>query len=101
VSLDRRLHALAEPMRRRILDKLRAGPRSLGELAKGLPVSRPAVSQHVKVLEDAGLVRGKRVSRQRIYSLDVAALRDVRAYVESFWDDVLGAFKHAADKKEK
>ncbi len=101
MDVDDLFHALSDPMRRRILERLRKGPKALGELAKGLPVSRPAISQHVKVLEDAGLVRGRKDGRRRIYALDLAGFGKVRAYVESYWDDVLAAFKAAADEEKE
>jgi len=99
VDADDLFHALSDPMRRRILERLRKGPRPLGELAKGLPVSRPAISQHVKVLEDAGLVRGRKDGRRRIYAIDLAGFVKVRAWVERYWDDVLAAFKAAIDEE--
>ena len=94
-------HALSDPMRRRILERLRKGPKPLGELAKGLPVSRPAVSQHVKVLEAAGLIRGRKDGRRRIYAIDLAGFVKVRAYLESYWDDVLAAFEKAANQENE
>lgn len=99
MDADDLFHALSDPMRRRILERLRKGPRPLGELADGLPVSRPAISQHVKVLEDAGLVRGRKDGRRRIYAIDRAGFAKVRAWVERYWGDVLAAFKAAADEE--
>ena len=100
MSYANALQALADPTRRTILHRLRKGPRPLGELAEGLDVSRPAVSQHVKVLVEARLLRVRQEGRNRIYSLDTRGLEEVRAYVESFWDDVLEAFKQAAERKQ-
>jgi len=101
VSYGEALTALADPTRRTIMKRLRHGPRSLGDLARGLPMSRPAVSQHVAILERARLLRGRRQGRNRFYEIDDKGLEDIRAYVESFWDDVLDAFKKAADADEE
>jgi DNA-binding transcriptional ArsR family regulator len=91
------MDALANPTRRAIYDKLRDRPRSVGELAAHLPVSRPAVSQHLKVLEEARLVRFRREGTRHVYRPDPAGLEALRAYVESLWDDVLEAFARAED----
>ena len=80
-----------------MLESLRGGPRSVGELARGLPVSRPAVSQHLRVLERAGLVRGRREGTRNFYSVDGEGLAELRAYFEGFWDEALAAFKAAAE----
>jgi DNA-binding transcriptional ArsR family regulator len=100
VAYEQVLTALADPTRRAVFERLRDGPRSLGELARGLPVSRPAVSQHVRVLKDAGLVRERRQGTRRIYSIDPAGLQGLRGYVESFWSGVLDAFAVAANATE-
>lgn len=92
------LHALADPTRRAVFERLRAGPSPAGALAEGLPVSRPAVSQHLKVLKDAGLVEEERDGARRIYRMRRDGLEDLRRWVESFWDDVLAAFEEAAGK---
>ena len=88
--------ALADPTRRAILDSVRAGRRSVGDIASEFAVSRPAVSQHLRVLEDAGLLCSQRSGRQNLYGLDLRGLAALRGYVEGFWDDVLGAFQAAA-----
>ena len=75
------------------LKELRCGPRSVGELAAELPVSQPAVSQHLKVLREARLVKRRVQGNQRIYSVSHEGLKELRRYVESFWDDVLAAFE--------
>ena len=93
------LAALADPTRRSVFETLRAGPRSVGDLAHGLPVSRPAVSQHLRVLKDAGLVRERREGTRNFYSVDGDGLADVRAYFEGFWDEALTAFKAAAEQE--
>lgn len=87
------LRALADPTRRTILERLRKRPSPVGRLAAGLPVSRPAVSQHLKILKDAGLVRQQRAGTRRIYAVEPTGLAELRAYLEQFWGDVLGAFK--------
>lgn len=93
------LNALADPTRRAIFERLREGPRPVGELALGLPVSRPAVSQHLRVLREADLVVEKRQGTRNIYDINPSGLIELRRYVESFWDEVLGAFKHASEAR--
>jgi DNA-binding transcriptional ArsR family regulator len=92
--------ALADPTRRSVFETLREGPRSVGDLARGLPVSRPAVSQHLRVLKNAGLVRGRRVGTRNFYSVDGDGLAELRDYFEGFWDEALAAFKDAAERGE-
>ena len=91
------IDALGDPTRRAIFERLRAGPLAVGELAAGLPVTRPAVSQHLKVLREAGLVRDRRDGTRRIYRLDPSGLDDLRAYFEAFWEAALAEFKTAAE----
>jgi DNA-binding transcriptional ArsR family regulator len=95
------MDALGDPTRRLIFEQLRNGPRSVGELAAGLPVSRPAVSQHLRVLKEAGLVTERRNGTRRLYRLDPRGLEELRAYFERFWDDALEAFKDAAERREE
>jgi DNA-binding transcriptional ArsR family regulator len=90
------LEALADPTRRKLFERLREGPCSVSELANAVPVSQPAVSQHLKVLREARLVRVHRLGQQRIYSVDPAGLVELRAYVDGLWDTVLRAFQEAA-----
>lgn len=93
------LDALGDPTRRQVFELLRSGPRSVGELAADLPVSRPAVSQHLRILETAGLVTHRRNGTRHLYELDgngVVALRD---WVDAFWDEALVRFKAAAEKR--
>jgi DNA-binding transcriptional ArsR family regulator len=92
------LDALGDPTRRAVLDLLRDGARPVGEIARDLPVSRPAVSQHLRVLKGAGLVRDRRDGTRRLYSVDAAGLSALRTYLETFWDSALSAFKEAADE---
>jgi DNA-binding transcriptional ArsR family regulator len=94
------LTALADPTRRAVLERLRAGPASVQQIADGLPVSRPAVSQHLKTLREAGLVRDEPRGSARIYSIHTPGLRALRDWVESFWDDALDNFKTFAEKQE-
>lgn len=91
------IQALGDPTRRTVFERLREGPRSVGELARGLPVSRPAVSQHLRVLKEAGLVRERREGTRNYYSVNGDGLADLRAYIEGFWDERLTAFKAAAE----
>ena len=93
------LSALADPTRRAVFEGLRDGERAVGELAAGLPVSRPAVSQHLRVLEEAGLVRVRRAGARRLYAADPAGLEELRAWLESFWDDALAAFKRLTEEE--
>jgi DNA-binding transcriptional ArsR family regulator len=92
--------ALADPTRRRVFERLARGPRAVGELAKGLPVSRPAVSQHLKVLKDAGLVRDQAQGTRRVYEIDPKGLGAMRAWLDRFWDEALEAFRNEAEKQE-
>jgi DNA-binding transcriptional ArsR family regulator len=92
-----RLTALGDPTRRAIFEQLRGGPRSVGELAASLPVSRPAVSQHLKVLKQAGLVLDQPNGTRRLYRVAPEGVQGLRAYLDTFWGDVLEEFKHAAE----
>jgi DNA-binding transcriptional ArsR family regulator len=93
--------ALSEPMRRAIVERLAAEPASVGALARGLPVSRPAVSQHLKVLRDAGLVGVEAVGTRRIYHLDPAGLGAIRQWLDRFWDRSLAAYAAAAEREDE
>jgi DNA-binding transcriptional ArsR family regulator len=90
--------ALADPTRRTVFERLRGGPRPVVEIARGLPVSRPAVSQHLRVLKEAGLVRERREGTRNFYSVDGDALAELSEYFENFWEEALAAFKEAAEK---
>ena len=92
------IDALADARRRELLELLRRKPATVGELTDRLPISQPAVSQHLRVLRDANLVKVEPRGTSRIYSIDPAGLVPVRAYIESFWDDALGAFAEAANR---
>jgi DNA-binding transcriptional ArsR family regulator len=92
------LDALGDPTRRSVFELLASGPVSVGALAAALPVSRPAVSQHLRVLKDAGLVVVAPVGTRRLYQLDPGGLAAVRDYFEQFWATALTAFKDAAER---
>ena len=97
-NINRALAAIADPTRRQVFERLADGPRSVGDLARGLPVSRPAVSQHLKVLKDAGLVADRAEGTRRIYEIDPHGLGALRAWLDQFWGDALAAFKAEAEK---
>lgn len=94
------LTALSDPTRRAVFERLRAGPASVQQIADGLPVSRPAVSQHLKALREAGLVRDEPRGSARIYSIHTPGLRALRDWIEGFWDEALDNFKAYAEKQE-
>jgi DNA-binding transcriptional ArsR family regulator len=91
------LVALADPTRLAVLERLRAGPMTVGQLAEGMPVSRPAVSQHLRALKDAGLVRDEPRGTARIYRIHAEGLRELRDWLDTFWDDALARFKDYAE----
>ena len=95
------MNALGDPTRRTIFERLRRGPRPVGELADGLPVSRPAVSQHLRVLKEAGLVSERREGTRRVYRVDPDGVAGLRAYFDRFWDEALAAYAAAAEREEK
>ncbi len=97
-NADLALAAIADPTRRQVFERLSSGPRSVGELAQGLPVSRPAVSQHLKVLKAAGLVVDRAEGTRRVYEIDPHGLGALRAWLDQFWGDALSAFKAEAEK---
>jgi len=88
--------ALADPTRRALVERLRAGPLAVAALAKGLPVSRPAVSQHLKVLAGAGLVEARAEGTRRIYALSPEGVEELRRYLDLLWTDALAGFAAAA-----
>jgi DNA-binding transcriptional ArsR family regulator len=90
------LDALGNPLRRAILQELRAGPLAVGEIAAGLPVSRPAVSRHLRVLEDAGLVEAREEGTRNLYSIRMQGFASVRAFVDDFWDAALARLEELA-----
>ena len=95
------LGALGDATRRAIFEHLAERPRAVGELAAELPVSRPAVSQHLKVLKDARLVVDQRVGTRRVYHVDPEGLRLLRGYLDHFWDQALAAYKTTVEQRMK
>ena len=100
------LQCLSDPTRREVFERLRAGPRSVGALARGLPVSRPAVSQHLKALKEAGLVADRPEGTRRVYFIDPHGLGSLRRWLDQFWDEALAAFQaevefEAKERKDK
>ena len=95
------IEAVADATRRALLQRLRRGPMPVGELARGLPVSRPAVSQHLRVLKEAHLVTDEARGTRRYYRLDPRGFASLRAYFDQFWDVALDAFKAKAEATEK
>jgi DNA-binding transcriptional ArsR family regulator len=87
------LLALADPTRRRVFEKLRRGPQSVGKIAAGMPVSRPAVSQHLGVLKKAGLVGDRAQGARRVYHIDPNGLAAIRIWLDQFWDAALSSFQ--------
>ena len=92
------LTALADPTRRRVFERLKAGAKPVGAIARGLPVSRPAVSQHLKVLKEAGLVADRPEGTRRVYFIDPQGLGALRKWLDQFWDDALTAFAAEVEK---
>ncbi len=95
------LDALGDPTRRQVFELLRGGSRSVGELAAQLPVSRPAVSQHLRVLELAGLVGHRREGTRNLYAVNGDGVAELRGWVEGFWDEALARFKASAESQEQ
>jgi DNA-binding transcriptional ArsR family regulator len=93
--------ALADPTRRRIFELVVARPRAVGELATQVPVTRPAVSQHLKLLKSAGLVRDHAEGTRRVYRVDRAGLAELRAQLDRFWNEALANFKEIAEQAEE
>jgi len=91
--------ALADPTRRRVFERLKSGPQPVGALAQGLPVSRPAVSQHLKALKEAGLVADRPEGTRRIYYIDPHGLAAVRRWLDQFWDEALAAFQAEVERR--
>jgi len=87
------LAALSDPTRRRVFERLRSGPAAVSEIARGMPVSRPAVSQHLRTLKDAGLVADRAEGTRRVYFIDPDGLAELRRWLDQFWDDALAAFQ--------
>jgi DNA-binding transcriptional ArsR family regulator len=97
MTYGKALSALADPTRRAVFERLRDGPVSVGDVAAGMSVSRPAVSQHLKALKAAGLVTDKPEGTRRVYSIDPAGLGELRRWLDEFWDAALDAFKREVE----
>jgi DNA-binding transcriptional ArsR family regulator len=91
--------ALADPTRRQVFEQLRHGPKPVGVIAAKMPVSRPAVSQHLGVLKKAGLVADRAEGTRRVYYIDPHGLASIRVWLDQFWEDALTAFKSEAEKE--
>jgi DNA-binding transcriptional ArsR family regulator len=100
-NADRALAALSDPTRRQVFERLRTGGLAVGEIARNLPVSRPAVSQHLKVLKDAGLVTDRADGARRVYHIDPKGLGAMRAWLDQFWDVALQAYAAEVEHPEK
>jgi DNA-binding transcriptional ArsR family regulator len=96
---ERVFDALGDPTRRLVFKRLRKGTRSVRELADGMDVSRPAVSQHLRVLQDAGLIVPRIQGARRLYAIDTRGLEALRKWLEAFWDEALLSFKAAAERE--
>ena len=101
LNVERALDALGDPTRRRVFKRLRNGTRSVREIAEGMDVSRPAVSQHLKVLKAAGLIVVRTEGTRRMYAVDSRGIEALRGWLDGFWDEALAAFKKAAEKAVK
>jgi DNA-binding transcriptional ArsR family regulator len=101
MNSERALDALGDPTRRLVFKRLRKGSRSVAEIARGMDVSRPAVSQHLKVLKAAGLVMVRAEGTRRLYAVDTRGIEALRRWLDGFWDEALGAFKQAAERNAR
>lgn len=101
MAYDRAFAALADPTRRLVFDRLRTGPQPVSALAAGLTVSRPAVSQHLKILKEAGLVSDQPDGARRLYQIDRSGLAEMRAWIDRFWDGALEAFQAEVIRQQK
>jgi DNA-binding transcriptional ArsR family regulator len=101
VRIERALDALGDPTRRAVFRRLRKGNRSVREIADGMDVSRPAVSQHLKVLKSAGLVIVRIDGARRLYGIDPSGIEALKDWLDGFWDTTLAAFKRAAEQEQE
>ena len=105
MAYEKALTALADPTRRRVFERLRSGPKAVGAIARGMPVSRPAVSQHLRALKEAGLVADRPEGTRRVYYIDPHGLAALRQRLDQFWDEALAAFQaeveRASDEKDQ
>ena len=95
------MSALADPTRRRVFERLKDGPHAVTDIARGLPVSRPAVSQHLKVLKEAGLVADRPEGTRRVYYIDPHGLGALRKWLDQFWDEALAAFQAEVERSAR
>ena len=93
MAYETALAALADPTRRQVFERLKSGPQAVGAIARGMPVSRPAISQHLRVLKEAGLVTDRPEGTRRVYHIDPQGLGALRAWLDQFWDQALAAFQ--------
>lgn len=100
-AATRALTALADPNRRRIFEQLAKQPRAVGEIARRLPISRPAVSQHLQVLREAGLVSDRAEGTRRVYRIDSKGLGPIRAWLDQFWDQQLESFRREVETEQE
>ncbi len=101
MTYETAIAALADPTRRTIIDRLRGGALPVGAIADGMPISRPAVSQHLRVLSDAGLLSVTPSGNRRLYAIAPEGVDELRSYLDTLWDDALAAFKRAAEDQAK
>ena len=101
MAYEMTLAALSDPTRRLVFERILAAPRSVAAIAEGLPVSRPAVSQHLKVLREAGLITERRNGTRRLYTANPQALGELRAAIEAMWHEALGSMAAALDEEKE
>jgi DNA-binding transcriptional ArsR family regulator len=101
MAYEKALSALADPTRRRVFERLKSGPKAVGAIARGMPVSRPAVSQHLKALKEAGLVADRPEGTRRVYYIDPHGLGSLRRWLDQFWDEALAAFATQVELEAK
>lgn len=101
MSYQATLEILADPTRQVLVERLRSGPLPVGTLAAGLPVSRPAISKHLRLMKDAGVVKMTEKGTRNLYELDLRTLEELRRYLESFWETSLSLFKESAEASYK
>ena len=101
MAYEMTLAALSDPTRRLVFERILAAPRPVAAIAEGLPVSRPAVSQHLKVLREAGLITERRNGTRRLYTANAQALGELRAVIEAMWQEALGSAAAALDEEKQ
>src|SRR3954469_10848486 len=101
MAYHKALQSISDPTRRSVLEALRSGPQPVGEIARKLPVSRPAVSQHLKILKEAGLVRDRSEGARRVYYIDPDGLGELRRWLDEFWGDALASFAREVNAANK